>query len=642
MTRQGMYLSEMVGRLGYNYTENLKKWMQGILKDKNDFYSKYVVAKKPDFKVKDNAEVLIGNLCVIYAFKKIFSKNSKKTGDKDFRPYKDLGSGDYKYNIEKNAHKMRKKLINAREALTNTMANLDKFFAAVQSHDSIDITEQSLTELMANVKTVEGIYDFNPTELSCVIELSELRADIAKTPDNPVLYRKMAEFLHEMELLEDSLDQIEECLELSPDDGVAWAIKAKVLLDQLAKKRNAWKLCSRVPGSSPYASAMTASAIEWMFTEDQGGYDTDKELRWEFVDSALKALEFWPQRKLIIPCAELCEDEAECPNEYLCKEPLYSTDHLPDCDTAISREWMFFHFVQNIKTDEMARLESVSRLLEIMASFRSTEDPNAFPNLRFIKNSPDAEEQIAFLQKLTLLMKEISPEEHNAFLNAFAQDFKEAKGHAYRNLETLTDSPIADALWDHLGPKEYSQMHKLLWKYVKESEDETHFVAIASQALRMIFAPLEKPIRMFIQYDQKFMLQHWNDDWGPKFPDHTHEEMDCAFSQGIIEAHACLGSLEGTIDCDLLFRTDSAEALPYSYRSMVPLIGLIEYNLTGNPKAKETLDILTTNPSIAKFDFGWGGVLVMKMFEEFWNHPKAHPDSPKPMDFFKAIQPFCK
>ena len=630
----------MVQRIGYRYTGKLKSWLHNVLGKAP--LSKYRLATKPGLKVKKDAEILIENLCIIYAFKSIFLKNKKDEGDKEFRPFKDLESGDYKKHIEKDASKERKKLINNREEITSALANLDKFFAAVKSIDGIDITKQSLAELMANVKSVEGIYDFDPTTHACVIGLSNLRYDIAKSPNDHVLYRKMAELLYEMGQLEDSLDQIEECLELDPDNGIAWAIKAKILLEQLEEKRRSQKLNSHSLDSSPYTSAMTTSAIEWMFTEDHFGYDLNKELRREFVNSAFKALEFWPTRKPTLPCVDHCHDKAQCPNDYLCETALYSTDELPDCESTIARDWMFFHLVQNIKLSEIQQHESAFSLPKILESFRSTEDRNAFPNPYFLKDSPDPDEKIAFLQKLTLLIKEVSPEEHNALMEAFVHDLKKDKHHASRNLKTLTYSPLTNALWDHLGPKKYAAMHKLLWKYVKESEAEEHFGIIAVQALRTIRTPLDEPTTMYTQYSKKFMLQHWDDNWGPKFPDHSREAVMNVFSKGIMEAHTSLKSLEGMIDYDQLFTTNSPEDFCSSYRGLVPLVALIEYNLTGNQMAKQRLDILTNKPDIAKFCFGSNDALLMQMFEECWQHEKTHTDSPNPIKFFKAIGPLCK
>lgn len=641
MNNQGIYLSELVEQLGYKYTDNLKSWLHNILTEKENFLN-FVLERESGFKVKDSASLLVENLCVIYGFKKMFGRNSKIYDSKsDFRPYQDLESGEYKQYIEQNAHIIRKKLFNERDALTNTLANLEKFFAAVQSQDTIDIMEVSLRKLMAKVKSTDGIYDFNPTELSCVIELSELRSGIAETPNNAVLYRKAAELIYEMGLLDDSLDQIDECLRLSPDDGVAWAIKAKVLLEQLEEKRSARKLRNYVSGSSPYISAMSAASIEWMFNDDVLGCELDRELRSEFVDSAFKALEFWPKEKTIFPCAKYCEDESKCPSDHLCKKPLYSTEQLDDCDITITRDWMFFHLIHNIKISEVDQYKLAYSLPELINSFRSNEDKNAFPNLKFFKDSPGHDEKVAFLYKLTLIMKKVSIQEHNALLNAFVLDFNNVKAYAENNLKTLTFSPIADALWDYLGPNEYSAMHKKLWNYVKEKENE-QFEIILLQALRVISTPLEKPIMIFSQYRTKHMLQYWNEDWGPKFPDHSLEEVVCAFSKGIVDAYTCLESLDGLIDRDQLFRTDYPESLSFTYRSLVPLIALIDYNITGSLKAKETLDALTNNLNIAKLCFGKDDALLIEMFNEFWNHSSAHFDSIKPIVFFDTIRPLCK
>ncbi|WP_207261912.1 hypothetical protein [Desulfovibrio sp. Huiquan2017] len=638
MFNNGKSINEILIELNYNPKE-ISQWIQNILQEREDFKLKYVLTPRkergtgraPETLIHEDARILINNLCVLKPYTKLFPQNPS---DSELKMYQDLRDGSFKRYIDRNVVKLKNKLVAYKEFNNNALANLEPFYAALKEVDAIDIEKESLEEMMGKYHSGTEIYERNPHELACWGDILELQAELDETPNDPVLHRKLAEIWYSLGQLDEGLDHITECLERSPEDGVAWAIRAKILLDQLEEKQNERALYSYDCEDSPYSASIRRSAIDRIYPEGFFKIEVDEELRMNFVESAFKSLQFWPYYECGIE--DYCEQVCEGCERYQ-QEHLHDMKDAPNCDFSMTRDFLFFHLVSNMRKSDFTTERSVI-FLDLHNEFKSRNEVNSFPLVRFKQDSPEYKRRIPFLVMLTQLLKETSLEEYELLLDSFIQDFKEDKRHAGHNLEMLAESCLSHDFWQFLGPKEYSELHKLLWHFLKQQELDDQFISLSSNAWQSVLTPLRKPIKIYSQYKNKFLLKYWPANLRPKFPDHTAEQVGTAFAEGVVEAYSKKEALESVLNSALLFSTAQVADLPVSYRQVIPLLALLEYNLSGSQKAKETLDTLTATPSILRNCFYSEDITMIDLFDEFWAHPRTHPKAGKPSAFFEAIR----
>ncbi len=643
MQNEGISINNLLRELGYD-PKYYSQWLQNILQKKEDFKKDYILTprktegrdKATETLVRYGAKTLVDNLCFLKPYTRMFPRNVKDVNnDADFMMYQNLRDGEYDY-IHDEVIKHKNKLLNHKKMNDNALADLEPFYAALDSTEKIDLKTQSLRELMNKFRGGFEIYEHNPNELACWHDIIKLQEQLDENPDNCLLHRKLAEVWYNLNQYDESLEHLDDCLELSPEDGIAWAIRAKILLEQLEEKKESHKLAYYDQDSSPYSSSMTRFNIELILPEDFWQPTTDNDLCIPFVDAAFKALQFWPTDELTMGCVDNCSNYCGNYCGCICENYLWLTDEAPDCDISISRDFLFFHLVLNIKKKDLSR-KQMQYMLDLLREFQSPNTLNSFPILNFKQGSPEATKRVLFLIKLTQLIKLISTEEYNSLLESFVQDFIKDKRHAGRNIEMLTRSIISHDFWEYLGPDEFSRLHERLWDYVKQSERDDRFSSIFSHAWRSIHDPLTEPTLIYQQFKHKFMLKSWQADWGPQFPDYSPEEVALAFAKGATKSFSKKESLAHLLDESLLFNT-KVDELPPSFRQTISLLALLEYNLTGNETAKDLIGKLVDNPDILCSCFFSENAYLVDLFDEFWSHPSVHPEAVKPEALFKAIR----
>ncbi len=247
---ENMTLVDMLDEMGYETTAPMRKWCIELLQNKEDFNNVLATKRKGDgyrqdkILLKPEAKLLVENLVTLYPFKGLFPRAKKKTGANDldtsthFMPYRDLKSGKTRKYIEKKSQRLSEQMQFAIAQSENTLKYIDSFYETVMNSESIDITKVSLKGELAKRCSKSQLYGikFKPEELSLWMEISELKNELEKEPDNHFLYFKISKKMFEIGDYNSALEMIEEAVEFDAEKLIYLKFKAKILLRILQRK----------------------------------------------------------------------------------------------------------------------------------------------------------------------------------------------------------------------------------------------------------------------------------------------------------------------------------------------------------------------------------------------------------------------
>lgn len=644
MGKANISLNEMLVALGYDRV-TYSQWVQNILQVREDFRRLFVATPRTSKRdrashtlVSEDARTLIDNLCILKPYMSMFGQNPSKT---ELQVYQRLLHPDPKDDYHKEGIKTRKRLVAYKEFNDKALASLDKFMALVCRGRKIDITKDSLRKLMSEFVQVgdtgelaatSALHEFDPAENACWHTIIEMQEKLDEHPDDSSTHLRLAESWYALNQQDECLEELDTCLGIHPADGVAWALKAKVLFERLESEKQLFKPVFAEPDRSPYVSSLNRSEVDRMFMRDAWGREANQELREGFVDAALEALKYWP---------------SEDPWDDAGNLAFSTIGH--GVNVEIDRDWLFYQLVMNLMRADADRAAfSKTTFMEILSTFKSDENVKSFPVLRLRSCQGENLDTVAFLQKLTLLMKDYSAEGYRSLLEAFVSDFEETRWHARENLLELTNSPLAPELWNYLGAKKYARLYDRLLAYQAEFEGENRISHISCKLYTSIDDMLREPLRLYVANKFKEDSGQFYEKMKDAMPQGlivsgiTPQMVRESFSQKLVEIHEHCHSYDALIrehvPSDICLLKERRTGV---YPRLVPLVELVKYNLTGDQHALATLDALAASRECMNYFLDDNEYYLIQMFDVFWEHENMDPGLKKPESFFKEAHAVC-
>lgn len=624
-------LKQMIEDLGYLNAEDISNWMQeGILKKKEGF-DKYLrdtkssgntrrVAHKTH--ISEEARILVDNLCVIYSFEGFFPVKGGRYATTQYRPYQELKSGEFKRHLGVRAEERFKYYQIQRDRNDNAIANFDNLIAALNSQDAIDITKESIRELMSKTSNVSKSVAFNPYELSSWNKLIELRNQAEQNPEDSVAHRIIAESLYNLNMIDDALLELEKTTRINPKDGIAWAIKAKILHEKLTPSRKEHFQALAMTDFSGHISAPITSEERWINERVDETAESVEEIRKEFIEVTFSTLENWPHWE-------------EVPLSWGQKNYHPDTSITNDCSLKIRRDWVFFHLVMNLRPGDLFTITNAkSRLHEIYKTWRSPSCTYAFPSIYFDIFSKERLSENDFRVRLTAYMAFISEGTHKELLDEFIDMFKRYEFSPEESLATLSNSLISKHLWKHLGPTDYSNLYSLLAMYKRQKDEREKLNTFSEKVVYEIQSTFETAIKLYDQHINKELYRFRDTPHTPV----TKKQIEVEFSKALIEAGYVIESMNSMIDRKAIYEMSEPQKMPKGYADLMLYLPLIEYNLTADKEAKDIITFFMKSPAYLECCVGSEDDNLLSLFEKYWAHEKVDPNAEKPTDFFEKVQ----
>lgn len=606
-------LKTMIENLGFEDgpSGKLSNWVREILKNKENF-SQYIAEKKhktAPVELYVEAETLVENLCTIYPFKRLFERNGKRDNDKEYGPYRDLRNGNHHRYLGEKASFFQKEFIIEKEQNTNALVNLKRFVTALQRNTEIDITKESIQDQMRSIPVGCELTHFEPHELACWNELVQLRSEARMHPENSLLHRKMAEQLLELNLVEQGLDQLRECLELNPDDGIAWAIRAKVLLGKIAPIQKGHLEALAMTDFLGHIEYPITSEERWINERIDETADSIETTRQDFVEASILALLNWPSW-----------DVENMPPRYY--SDLSQAD---ECITSVGRSWLFFHLVMQLSLKDFDVKYSIrENFLSIFNSFKYSKR-EGFPCFIFSPFSIECKNEDQLKKRIIFFMGFLAPEQKQDLLAAFVSQFKDQKYNAKENIKHMRDPLIFNDLWKFLGADEYLKLYERLEKDVASLNGYQKNRLIADQVLRELYSIFHEPLELYKKYswgvvgDSKLISQ---------------ENIANSFYKATRDANEQVSLLSCIIEKNCTLTSSSSHIVSGESLEVLWLTSLIKLKSSGCQQARELLDDFASSPDLLKSSLSLKEEYILRLFNEFWVHDKMHPGATKPEKFF--------
>ncbi|MDO9214307.1 MAG: hypothetical protein Q8Q54_02925 [Methylococcales bacterium] len=162
MREKEIALTDLIKQLGFdNRDEYFSKWVGGIIEKRENFKKKFVIEHEAQGRkngrsqktmVREDARIFVDNLCILMPYCiGFFGKNDKDDNDKNFPTYQKLKNGSNKNEILIKAQKVKKDLDFQKRLNENALKGLSKIVAVFNVNNKIDITTDSLRDMLNNV-----------------------------------------------------------------------------------------------------------------------------------------------------------------------------------------------------------------------------------------------------------------------------------------------------------------------------------------------------------------------------------------------------------------------------------------------------------------------------------------------------------
>ncbi len=488
MKQTNIELKLLVENIGFKYDKRLSSWLQNILQEKENFARQFVITKRDKnnvskakiMEVNTEAKLLVENLCFLYIFKSFFPR-AVKGREHDYPTYQDLKSGDFKSYFENKASKLKNNLNIEGERNLDAQSKLNSFFGVLSSVDKLDITKESIRELISKQSQNTIPIPFSPQELSAWNELVTLKSKFEETPDDMELIVQIAE----KQLLLNETDQAHELLinviEINPEKGNAWAILTKIYFDKFIENQKEHiesNARSEFMGEIPRP---INSEERWINERIEDSYDQVITIRDKFINAAFNALSHWPK-------SEPTSNRRSVYYNY------YSGgDHIK-----LIRGWIFFHLTIILKQSDFNG-EREKEFLEVLGSFSERYYQKSFPDLKLGMFSPEDHQELPFQVKLTSLLKFLSKQKYEKslddFILMFDDDSLQDQPERYltsveKNLAVLSNSLISQDFWEYLGAEKYKNTYDCLYQKSLQTKEVVRLNLLGKRVKNNIYSVL--------------------------------------------------------------------------------------------------------------------------------------------------------
>ena len=486
--KAGIALTELVKDLGYEEPGKLSNKIRDIIKDKEDFSDRFSIPTKLSGRkdgrpekhmVKEEARVFVDNLCILHLYKGLFKKASLKT----YSPYRCLLNNGQNTSMRTRIQQHKRSLEIEKSRSEDALEQLPRFSALLEDNKPIDITSQSLRDLLSKCEKSSKIIDFSKAfEIGAWNELVILKDQLEEKGETSERYFNIGEKMIELGEVDGAIEALDEATGLDPKNGIAWALKAQTFLDLL------WK--SKKERLEAHSKTDFSGFIEHPLNGEEHSINarieytdsTSEDLHQLFIESAFSALENWPQW--------------ECGIEKGRKKYMNYQYSVHAAGNEIQRDQLFFYLVIELKESNFFAFrwddrqkevitQTVDRFLQLFREFQKRDYAgHPIPQLLLHPFSPEYQGLTTFKVKLLEVLSWVSIKDANLALDYLVSEIEKNEVGASEHVYILTKSPIRQMLWNHLGSEKYTELTQACQERVFQRQRIAFWISFSDLLLK--------------------------------------------------------------------------------------------------------------------------------------------------------------
>ncbi len=474
MDAHKLALTDVVKSLGFNNATAVSNKIRDILKEKEDFKARFIIDERNDYEsenksvektyVSKEAKNLVDNLAILLQYSGLFGRGTSATLPAYRELLKGIDDSSFKLKVIKHTQTIKQNI----ELSQSSLKELPIFFNAVLNKKVIDITKDSLRELMQIHSSNSEVLDLTNTfKLSAWNELLEYQNELENNDQDSTLYQKIGENFFELGDHEQALTSLVTSTELDPKNGIAWAIISLIFHSKLRENKHShYQALARNEFSESIAHPIT-SEEHWINERIDDTYSDIVDVNSQFVTSAINALYFWP-------VWEYSKSE-EKPNYF------YKLNQSHDTSVEIERRYLFIKLINEISFNQFGRYKS--EMVDIVRSFQGW-NPELYPQTNLIHDI-----NINDKSNLMRVLSWISDADIKNALDTYFADILNNSYRAHEDLALLKDGAVQSLYRKHIGKNEYRKTLSTLLKLdIKNQEidifnklSSPHFFDVHSQ-----------------------------------------------------------------------------------------------------------------------------------------------------------------
>jgi len=496
MKSEPIAITEYVEKLGYKDHKAIANKVRDILKHKESFKG-YLTPPATDFSqraekalINHDGKTLVANLAVLTQFQSLFGRADKES--KNYPPYqylkKHIDRDDFNIKILKNSKSLKLSIFRSNKSLKD----LNLFSKSILTRNSFDITKDSLTELMKeNNSPVEPLDLVNSFELGAWNELLELQEELDSEGENSELHQKIAEKSLDINEFDSAIDSLNNAIALDPENGIAWAIYAKVLLPILkAHYKKHYNVLARTEfnGFIDHPITSEESWLNERIEETQDDFHTTHKT---FIDASINALIFWPHWK-------------ETPHKDGEKNYKPNLNLTTTTDIDLRRDDLFFALINNLDFSDFDR--NRNQITEIIRSYQMWNQ-ELYPLTNAHCQSFD------FKVNILIVLSWISKQDIELAMSRLVKQWSNESYLAFENLKLLKSPNVETLFWNYLGKEEFLNTYELLENFIANNKEQEKLETICQLELNNIknkFTSLAKKSKQLGEREFTNMLRQHN------------------------------------------------------------------------------------------------------------------------------------
>jgi hypothetical protein len=518
MSSHKLALTDLVKSLGFNSSSAISNKIRDILKEKEDFKTRFIIDERNDYESENNrvektyvsekAKIIVDNLAILLQYSGLFGRGTSTTLAAYRELLKGVDEGYFKSKVIKQTHTFKQSV----ERSKSSLKELPVFANAILNKKVIDITKDSLRELMqAQINNSEILDLTNTFELSSWNELLEHQNELEQGENNSILYQKIGEKFFELGDHEQALTALTASTELDPENGIAWAISSLIFHSRLRENKHShYQALARNDFSEAIEHPIT-SEEHWINERIDDTYSDIVDVNIQFVSCAINALVFWP-------VWEYSKTE-EKPNYF------YNLNQSHDTNVEVERRYLFIKLINEISFNQFGRHKS--EMVDIVRSFQSW-DPKLYPQTNLIHDINNNDKS-----NLMRILSWISDLDIKNALDTYFADILRNSYRAHEDLALLKDGAVQSLYRKHIGKNEYRKTLSTLLKLDIKNQEIDIFNKLSSPHFFEVHSELTAVKKKF---DVESRFGNTPPTYYLKDIKLTDEEVELALSKALINS----------------------------------------------------------------------------------------------------------
>jgi hypothetical protein len=553
-------LTDLVRSLGFKDHTKLANAIRDILKVKENF-DKYIIGNDETninriekTIVSKESKILVDNLAILLQFPRLFGKAQKD--DIGYLPsYRELKKGVNKDAFNQNVLAQIDLHQRKIDLSKKSLKDLPTFANAISENGRIDITTQSIRELMSNNREILDLG--NSFQLAAWNELLALQEKVEQGEHNTTLYQQIGEKLLELGESELALEALNSSVELDPDNGISWAIISKILYPKLQyHKTENYQAMARTEFSG-YIEHPINSEEHWINERVEESFDSVTSVKDSLIHAAINALSNWPHWE------EAPRNHGKAKGE---KNYYYRLNQSHNTSVDLTREELFYILINEISYNHFNINKEL--FIDIFRSFQSW-NKELYP----LTNTECFYKSLSLQEKLLVIISWISADDAKLAIEACVRNWTYMPHSATKSLILLKQYSVSQLCWQHLGQDRFNTLFETLESF--EVHNMAHEKLSVITRLRLndlthVLQPIAQRINILERENSS--LNYWDQKKVIELNSSDCDELNATVKSSLVYTHNWHEYLEN----DLWKKSPFSHELPRELLTYILLASLIE------------------------------------------------------------------